>query len=95
MHISNEAVTATALREKLRQIRDSDHPASPWARNVMQCMDELQRWPESPELMRALGYAVARFEKAMAANMWPHEPEHLTDAELASIFGFGGHPREH
>lgn len=99
------AAPEPSLRTKLTAIRDSDHPAAPWARNVVQCMDELAQRSDDAGTLRALGRNVAMFERAY------HEPTltladrsnltltllpRLTSAEIASIFGLREHhPSEH
>lgn len=89
-HISAETVP---LREKLRQIRDSGHPASPWARNVVQCMDELWHLtPNDPDMLRALGWNVAMMEQTMARlSETPLGPKRITPDEIAAIFGLRRH----
>lgn len=91
-HFRAEAVP---LREKLRRIRDSDHPAAPWARNVVQCLDDLKGRPDDPALLRALGKSVAIFELMMTHSMYDGLPRvdvlrALTPSEIAAIFGLGG-----
>lgn len=85
-------MTDPALREKLRLIRDSDHPASPWARNVVQCLDDLKEGPDN-HILRALGQNVAMMERAMHTSVASfHSRHHLTPEEIAAIFGLGaGH----
>ena len=77
------------LREKLRRIRDSDHPAAPWARNVVQCLDDLKGRPDDPALLKALGKNVAMMERRRAECIdWL--TNRLTPSEIAAIFGLGG-----
>lgn len=86
-------MTDPTLREKLRLIRDSDHPASPWARNVVQCLDELKADPNDQVLLRQLGKNVAMFERCMRGETMVSDLM-LTPDEIAAIFGLGGHPRD-
>lgn len=85
-------MTDRAIREKLRQIRDSDHPASPWARNVVQCLDDLKDRPDDPDLLRALGRAVAMFDRKMTREWgFASREAPLAPDEIASIFGLQRH----
>lgn len=76
------------LREKLRLIRDSDHPASPWARNVVQCLDELKLDPLNQSLIRQLGKNVAMMARHLGGEK-RFLPPNLTPDEIAAIFGLG------
>lgn len=80
------------VREKLRLIRDSDHPAAPWARNVVQCLDDLKEDPLNQSMIRQLGMNVAMFERTMAGVAPVRRLDSpLTPDEIASIFGLGDH----
>lgn len=82
----------TSLREKLRAIRDSDHPASQWARNVVQCMDTLVLTPDDVEVLRALGKAGMMFERKMGEQARrTHPDKQLTSDEIAAIFNLRPH----
>lgn len=81
---------APSLREKLRLIRASDHPARHWARNVIQIMDELKGSPDDPDMLRALARAVAMFERKMGIAVTPGAPAVLTNHEISEIFGLAG-----
>lgn len=84
------APPAPSLREKLKAIRDSDHPASPWARNVVQCLDELKLRPDDPDTLRQLGKNVALLDRGMTrAWVFTSHAAPLTDDDLAAIFGLG------
>lgn len=83
----------TTLREKLKAIRDSDHPAAPWARNIVQIMDTMEK--DDPDALRALGHAVAMMERHIAGAGWAYPPAVLTPDEIAAIFGLGGQPARH
>lgn len=88
----NSAAPAPSLREKLKAIRDSDHPAAPWARNIVQIMDTMEK--DDPDALRALGHATAMFEKAM--NGLVNARHQLTPDEIAALFGLRPHgPRGH
>lgn len=85
----------TDLREKLSAIRDSDHPARWWARNVVQCLDELKDRPDDPDLLRALGQSVAKLERTMGDDFRTIDRSWwLTPDDIAEVFGLR-HPRDH
>lgn len=83
------AAPAPSVREKLRAIRDSDHPASKWARNVVQILDGMKVAPNNPYMLRALGHNVAMMERAM--DDAPMDSPRLSGGELVTIFNLGTH----
>lgn len=76
------------VREKLKAIRDSDHPAAPWARNVVQIMDAMPHKPNDPVALRYLGKNVAMLQR-VAIGALNEEATVLTPDEIAAIFGLG------
>lgn len=84
----------TSIRENLRRIRDSDHPARHAARNVIQIMDTMDG--DDPTDVGALRKAVVAFQRAMGAGLNElTDQRELTVAELADRFWLGRHYIDH
>lgn len=78
------------LRRQLKAIRDSDHPAGTWARNLMQTLDDVAAEHMTPEeAAPAMQQNTVQFRRKMRD---PNEPvKMLTPEEIAKVFGLGEH----
>lgn len=82
------AAPAPSLREKLKAIRDSDHPARYWARNVVEMFDAKREGHFVS--MAQLAWNVVMMERRMHSDDAPATTQ-LTPEEIAAIFGLGTH----